>query len=290
LNPRPTQAEIGAYYPETYKEYVMEVDDEPNAFLRWNRQYGMAKRCRVVTSQRRPGRLLDVGCGTGHFLAAMRRCGWQVDGEDMTPAAVRIARGRHGLNIFEGTLEEAAYPDESFDAVTLWNVIEHVPDPPATIREVARILKPDGLIVMGTPNVDAFDARIFGELWALWEAPRHFNVFSPKTLSRVLTEAGYSGVESRSIVGTWFGFVTSLQYLWEDRGSQALAPGDGTRPYWDMRLAMQAARLAALPYNWLTDRLGAGSTMVVTANRGARIIDEAPPAFLSRSRETPGVR
>jgi 2-polyprenyl-3-methyl-5-hydroxy-6-metoxy-1,4-benzoquinol methylase len=285
LNPRPTQAEIGAYYPASYKEYTTRVDDEPNPFTRWNRQYGMAKRCRVVTDRRPPGRLLDVGCGTGLFLDAMRRRGWEVHGEDMTPVAARLARERFGLEVFEGTLEQARYPDQHFDAVTLWNVIEHVPDPPATIREIGRILRPGGLIVMGTPNVDALDARLFGRYWALWEAPRHFNVFSPESLGRVLRQNGFQSVTAQSVVGTWFGTITSLQYIWEERRGVELTPGFGDRPYWDTSLPLQAVRLLALPYNWLTDRLGAGSTMVVCADRVDAIpAITPPPAFLSSAR------
>jgi 2-polyprenyl-3-methyl-5-hydroxy-6-metoxy-1,4-benzoquinol methylase len=284
LDPRPTQQEIGQYYPESYKEYTTRIDDEPNPFIRWNRQYGMAKRCRAVTNRRPPGRLLDVGCGTGLYMDAMRKRGWEVWGEDMTPIAVRFARERFGLDVFEGTLEQAAYPDAHFDVVTLWNVIEHVPDPPATLREIARILRPGGLVVMGTPNVDALDAHVFGRYWALWEAPRHFNVFSPETLGRVLRQEGFDAVTSESIVGTWFGTITSLQYIWEERRGTQLEPGFGDRPYWDTKLPMQALRALALPYNWLTDRLGAGSTMVVCADRVAdRERVTPPPAFLSAS-------
>ena len=288
LDPRPTQTEIAAYYPDTYKEYATTVDDEPNLFLRLNRQYGMAKRCAVITKQMQPGRLLDVGCGTGLFLDAMRRRGWQVEGEDMTPTAVRFARERFGLNVFEGTLEAANYPSNTFDAVTMWNVIEHVPDPPATLQECARILRPGGIIVMATPNVHAFDAHIFGRFWALWEAPRHFNVFSPDSLGRVLTNAGYESIASSSIVGTWFGTVTSLQYIWEDMRHAHLAPGVGDRPFWDMGPLFQVARAIAFPYNWLTDRFGAGSTMVVTAVRSTSHVDADPPDFLARQTVSSG--
>ncbi|HEV8638143.1 MAG TPA: class I SAM-dependent methyltransferase [Chloroflexota bacterium] len=266
LNPRPSQEEIGRYYPETYKEYLMGLE-EPGAFVRWNRRYGLAKRCRVITRRRRPGRLLDVGCGAGVLMDAMRRRGWEVQGVDVTPAAVRIARERYGLDAVEGTLEGAGFPSGHFDALTLWNVIEHVPDPPATLREAARVLRPGGLIVMATPNVDALDARVFGERWALWEAPRHFNIFSPASLGLLLRASGFGNATSESVVGTWFGFATSLQYLWEERRGFRPVPGDGARPYWDTRLPMQALRALALPYTWLADRLGAGSAMVVCADR-----------------------
>jgi SAM-dependent methyltransferase len=282
LSPRPSRAEIGRYYPETYKEYVMGAE-KPGAFVRLNRRYGLAKRCRVITRRRRPGRLLDVGCGAGVLLDAMRRRGWEVRGVDLTPAAVRIARQRYGLDVVEGTLEEAGFPSGHFDAVTLWNVIEHVPDPPATIREAARVLRPGGLLVMATPNVDALDARLFGPRWALWEAPRHFNLFSPASLGLLLRASGFGGVTSESVVGTWFGLATSLQYLWEERHGFRPAPGDGARPFWDTRLPLQALRALALPYTWLADRVGAGSAMVVCADRVAPAPLARPPSFLARS-------
>lgn len=269
LNPRPDQAAIHAYYPATYKEYAIAVDDEPDRFLRANRQYGLTRRCDVITRRRPPGRLLDVGCGTGLLMNAMRHRGWDVEGVDFTPDAVRAARERFGLPVVEGTLESARFPSASFDAAVLWNVIEHVPDPAATIAEVARVLRPGGLIVMATPNVDAFDARIFGRHWALWEAPRHFNLFSPTTLGRVCERHGFERVTAESVVGTWFGLITSLQYVWEDRMGVRLRPGDGERPFWDTGLPFQALRALALPYTLLADRLAAGSTMVVCADRRA---------------------
>jgi len=267
LNPRPTQTEITAYYPETYKEYVGPVEHEASALVRANRAWGMRKRVRLFTSRMKPGRFLDVGCGSGALMAAMRDQGWEVHGEDTTPAAVRLAREHFGLDVFQGTLEEANYPDAHFDAVVLWNVIEHVPDPPATLREVARVTRPGGIVVMATPNVDSFEAHIFGSRWALWEAPRHFNVFSPRTMDRVLEQTGWRSLGHTSQIGTWFALATSVQYALEERRGWRPKPADPERVYWEGTAVAQLARLAAVPYTWLTDKLGEGSTMIVCAER-----------------------
>ena len=136
------------------------------------------------------GRLLDVGCGNGRFLAQMRKLGWEVVGVEPDPEAVRIAKERFGLEVFQGTLEEAGFPDNSFDAITMNHVIEHVPDPIRLLAECRRVLKPGGKLVVVTPNIWSLGRRLFGEHWRGWEVPRHLFLFSPKSLRTCAERAG----------------------------------------------------------------------------------------------------
>jgi 2-polyprenyl-3-methyl-5-hydroxy-6-metoxy-1,4-benzoquinol methylase len=135
-----------------------------------------------------PGRLLDVGCGSGHFLARMRTAGWQVVGVEPDPSAAQIARDRLGLPVVVGTLE-ALDPAEGFDAITLSHVIEHVPDPVATLRDCWRRLRPGGRLLALTPNVNGFGHRVFGATWPGLQPPFHLQVFSPSTLALCARDA-----------------------------------------------------------------------------------------------------
>lgn len=136
------------------------------------------------------GRLLDVGCGNGQFMPYMRAMGWEVMGVEPDGQAVKVARERFGLNVHQGTLEEVCFPDETFDAITMNHVIEHVPDPVRTIRECQRILKKSGQFVVATPNMKSLGHRLFGEAWRGLEVPRHFYVFSPNALRTCAERAG----------------------------------------------------------------------------------------------------
>jgi 2-polyprenyl-3-methyl-5-hydroxy-6-metoxy-1,4-benzoquinol methylase len=151
------------------------------------------------------GRLLDVGCGSGEWLATMRELGWLVEGCDFDKHAVGIARQR-GLKVNCGSLEEQNYPDKSFDAVTLNHVIEHVPDPLHTLAECGRILKPGGKLVLFTPNNASLGHRIFKESWRGLEPPRHLHVFSMQSMRCVLAAAGFQKVLVQPFV------VTSVIY------------------------------------------------------------------------------
>jgi 2-polyprenyl-3-methyl-5-hydroxy-6-metoxy-1,4-benzoquinol methylase len=138
-----------------------------------------------------PGKLLDVGCGDGQFLALMQSKGWTVDGVDFDSRAIENAKVRYGLELKKGELQEISFPKDTFTAVTLKHVIEHVPEPVALLVEVRRILKPGGRLVITTPNAESLGHEVFGRFWFGLDSPRHLQIFSPKTLSRLAANASF---------------------------------------------------------------------------------------------------
>ncbi len=136
------------------------------------------------------GRVLDVGCGDGARLDRLRSLGWQCTGVDLDTAALASGRGR-GLDLRLGTAETLEEPDASFDAITLSHVIEHVPDPRVTLRSCRRMLRSGGLLSVATPNALSLGAQRWKAEWRGWEVPRHLQVFSPRSLARIVESAGF---------------------------------------------------------------------------------------------------
>jgi 2-polyprenyl-3-methyl-5-hydroxy-6-metoxy-1,4-benzoquinol methylase len=147
------------------------------------------------------GRLLDVGCGAGEWLGTMRELGWQAEGVDFDENAVRVAR-EAGLNVQCGAVEDQHFPDGSFDAVTMHHVIEHVPDPVATLKECTRILKSGGKLVMVTPNNASLSHRVFKNYWRGLEPPRHLHIFTPNSMRRALRIAGMQDVIIHPVISS----------------------------------------------------------------------------------------
>jgi len=262
-NPRPTLSEMSVYYPPDYESYALEPGLQDSSWwLRQTIQYGIAKRCRYLTRYKRAGRLLDVGCATGVFLRGMQRCGdWQVYGVEINEHAVRIAQ-RYGLDVRLGTLEQAGFPDEFFDGVTLWDVLEHLHDPAASLREIYRILKPDGVLVIRVPNAASHDARCFGRYWAGWDAPRHLYVFTPTTLGALLAANRFRIVAQDSQIGAYPTFLLSLRF-WNN----AQGKSSPVRDRLIGLLGQPAMRLLAAPLFYVRSLGLRGPLLVTTAQR-----------------------
>ena len=139
---------------------------------------------------RRNGHLLDVGCASGQALQFMAELGWQVQGVDFDARAVQIAR-KKGLEVRLGSLEAQAFPSDSFDAITMSHLIEHVHDPLSLLRECRRILKPGGHLVMVTPNSGSWGHQRFGPNWMHLDPPRHLHIFSGQSLHGLIGRAGF---------------------------------------------------------------------------------------------------
>jgi 2-polyprenyl-3-methyl-5-hydroxy-6-metoxy-1,4-benzoquinol methylase len=136
------------------------------------------------------GKLLEIGCGNGEMQKYLDMLGWQTEGIDFDPIAVEKARSK-GIKINLGSLHEQEYNDNTFDAVILSHVIEHVPNPLALLSEIHRILKPGGMISLVTPNSNAFGRLIFGNFWLHLDPPRHLFLFNNKALIKSAQMAGF---------------------------------------------------------------------------------------------------
>ena len=139
---------------------------------------------------RQNNRLLDVGCGAGNLLAAARKNGWNAQGLDVSAGAVKHVRDA-GFQVFEGELQDAAFPAEHFDVVTAAELLEHLIDPQPLLQEVARILRPGGLLWTTTPHARGLSGRMLGLKWRCIWPPEHLQLFSIRGLRKLLRDAGF---------------------------------------------------------------------------------------------------
>jgi ubiquinone/menaquinone biosynthesis C-methylase UbiE len=139
--------------------------------------------------------LLDVGCHTGVFVEIAARHGWDAWGVEPSRWAVDLAQGR-GLRVVQGTLETADLPEATFDVVTMWDVIEHLIDPSSALERVHRLLKPSGLAVLHTIDIESLFARLMGARWP-WLMEMHVFYFSRRTLRAMLEKCGFQVLSDR---------------------------------------------------------------------------------------------
>lgn len=142
------------------------------------------------------GRLLDVGTAGGSFLAVAKKAGWEVAGCEPNRWLCNWANEHYGLHVVPGTIFDMKLAPASFDVVTLWDVLEHTPDPKATLRECGRVLKPGGLLVVNYPDIESLVSRIMGRRWVFLLSV-HLYYFTPPTLTKMLEDLGYRVVQRR---------------------------------------------------------------------------------------------
>jgi spore maturation protein CgeB len=156
------------------------------------------RQIRIESLCGKKGKILDIGCDGGFFLKTMKEDGWSVYGVEVRRDFCRYAKEKLDLDIFSGVLEENIFPDAYFDIVTMWDIIEHLPDPSRTLSIVNRILKDHGLLAISTMNVDSFNAKIFKDKWRFYNPPSHIYFFSLGTLRKMLEKEGFRIVLPRS--------------------------------------------------------------------------------------------
>lgn len=193
INPRPSISEIGKFYPEHYQWKEEKEEENPGFAARLEKAYRYHQlRSEIKRMQKYiwkyPAKVLDIGCGTGDRLALLKKDGCEVYGVEFSDQAL-YAQKHFGLEVFR-TLEEGVFPDNSFDIVTMYNVLEHVHQPREVLKEIRRILKAGGVLVLEVPNNDCWQSKWFGSRWAAVDVPRDLYYYNTATLTRLLGDCG----------------------------------------------------------------------------------------------------
>ena len=182
-HPQPSLENLGKYYES--EDYISHTDNKRSLFEKlyhFIKSIALKKKLNLINSQQsQKGRLLDIGAGTGDFLLFAKNDGWQTIGVEPNDRAKSIAKNK-GISFVEETTE---LESQTFDVITMWHVLEHVPDLDKQIKELKRLLKPTGTLIVAVPNFKSFDAKYYGKFWAAYDVPIHFWHFS-KTAIQLL--------------------------------------------------------------------------------------------------------
>jgi SAM-dependent methyltransferase len=268
LHPRPSPAELRQFYPA---EYWWTPD--PSAVTRLEglyRDFVVNDHVRFVwpgAEERDP--VLDVGCGGGSFLAALGRRGVRVIGLDSSPRAAQVAWRANGVPAAAGLLPQAPFAPQSFGVVTLFHVLEHLPDPCSHLHSAHRLLRPDGRLYVQVPNASCWQFLLFGELWSGIDVPRHLVHFRAGDLEQLLEQCGYRVLRRKffSLRDNPAGFATSLFPQLEPMARRVRKIPESGLGRLLKNLLYMAVVAAALPFTALEAAAGAGSTITVEAAR-----------------------
>lgn len=219
-NPRPSDNDVKDMYDEDYfngrgfDEGVNYIEGM-KASSAWEAIY--TDRLSNIGRFTKKGYILEVGCGLGDFLHYAKRIGWSVQGVEISEYSSKYAIKNFHIKVFTGTLEQARFKKNSYDAVTMIEVIEHLTDPLTTLRECCRIMSPGGVIVIQTGNVEGLYAKIKGKRWPYYLSG-HMTYFSKKTITEMLAKAGLTVTKIYN--GDEISFGQFSKMFWHDRGKK----------------------------------------------------------------------
>ena len=269
-NPRPKPEKMKDYYPPDYQQYTKSLSEE-SSLTRFLRRYGLLKRGQIITKQVSQGKILDVGGATGDFLSIMREFpGWQTYGIEPTHSALRYAKSKVGLDVTEGVLNVAPFADESFDAITMWDVLEHVYDPGKVLKDVARLLKVGGVFIVNHPNLDSIDRKIFGDLWLGYELPRHLYLFPSNLLKKLMTQFGFEEIRRQCLYGSHAATFSSAMFWVEKTFASPTIHRLARKLLFNV-----ITRLLFLPYFKVIDHFNWGSNITAVFVKTSAIKDKS---------------
>lgn len=183
--PQPSLENLGKYYES--EDYISHTDSKRSLFQKlyhYIKNIALKNKLNLINSlQPDKGKILDIGAGTGEFLLVAKKDGWQTTGLEPNNKAKKIATDK-GISFVEKTKE---LENNTFDVISMWHVLEHVPDLEEQINELKRLLKPSGTLIIAVPNFKSFDAKYYGKFWAAYDVPIHLWHFS-KTSIKLLFE------------------------------------------------------------------------------------------------------
>jgi SAM-dependent methyltransferase len=190
LNPRPEPETLPSFYrSDTYDPHRIAGGSFWGRLFRGIRHFTVRWKAAKVSGNFSGNNLLDVGCGTGEFMACLKGRGWNCWGIETDPGATEVARS-YGCEVFMGDPLDAKLPDDHFDLITLWHSLEHLPRLKPAAEKIVSYLKGDGRLTIAVPNPDSFDAEVYKSRWVAWDAPRHLYHFREKDLVTLFEPLG----------------------------------------------------------------------------------------------------
>lgn len=195
--PQPTLDKLPEYYKSA--DYISHTASRRNLFEKayhFVKGFALKRKLKLVNRFSAGQKIiLDFGCGTGDFLQTAQRDGWQISGIEPNESARTIANAKtdNAVKPAESLFE---LTPQSFDVVTLWHVLEHLPDLEAHICQFKKLLKPDGTLIVAVPNYKSYDAQHYKKFWAAYDAPRHLWHFSKTSILKLMAKHDMDVVET----------------------------------------------------------------------------------------------
>ena len=210
-HPQPSLENLGKYYES--EDYISHTDNKRSLFEKlyhFIKSIALKNKLLLINSlQPNKGRILDIGAGTGDFLSVAKNDGWQTIGVEPSDRAKSIAINK-GVSFVDETSE---LDNHSFDVISMWHVLEHVPNLENQIKELKRLVKPNGTIIIAVPNFKSYDAKYYGKFWAAYDVPRHIYHFDPATITSLAAHYGFRLSKQRGqVFDSFYIALLSHQY------------------------------------------------------------------------------
>lgn len=190
--PQPSSGKLPEYYKS--EDYISHTDSKRNLFEKVYhlvRTFSLKKKLSLINSfSSEEKKLLDIGCGTGDFLETAKQNNWTVSGIEPNEEARQIANKKTNQSVFE-TEQLLKFESHSFDVITLWHVLEHLPNLEDQIKVFKKLLKSNGTLIIAVPNYKSYDAKHYKKFWAAYDVPRHLWHFNKRSISKLVSEHSF---------------------------------------------------------------------------------------------------
>lgn len=189
-NPRPHESQLMRYYESPqYISHKNKSNSLINLIYKNVRKITVRQKAKLLEKTANKGKMMDYGCGTGEFMKVCKHHGWHISGVEPAPVARKQAIALTGAEI-SGSIFDVDH-QHCYDAITMWHVLEHIPQLNKTFMRIKQMLKPDGKIIIAVPNHTSPDAQIYDRFWAGYDLPRHLYHFDKENLSAFLSKHGF---------------------------------------------------------------------------------------------------
>lgn len=200
--PKPSEKQLPDYYES--EDYISHTDSKRNLFEKIYhsvRRFSLKKKLNLISGySSKEETLLDIGCGTGDFLEKAFKSNWKVFGIEPNQQARTIANNKVNNSVFE-TNQLLKFKPQSFDIITLWHVLEHLPNLEEQVSIFKTLLKPNGTLIIAVPNFDCYDAKYYKEFWAAFDVPRHLWHFNRESMSNLISKFNFKIIKTKPM---WF--------------------------------------------------------------------------------------